>query len=121
MNSILPEIDEELLIYLEPDRAPNNLYYFAELISAYALLNVLPKLDPHVAYKELVDELFDVSVWFAKLAEGLMVSIIDLYYEDPQGGAFEEIEIDNPPHITEVLIPWFSETLDIDNDNSEPA
>ncbi len=118
MNRELPEIDDDLFIYLEPDRAPNNLYYFAELISANALLSVIEKLDPHDTYKELVDELFDVSVWFAILAEGLMVSIIDLYYEDSREGVFEEIEIEDLQHISNMYIPWFSETLDLTHNNS---
>lgn len=119
LSNVLSEIDEELFIYLEPNHAPNNLFCFAELLSANALLSVLPNLDPHDAYKALVDELFDVSIWFAQLSEGLMVLIIGLYYEDKGSGKPEEIELKNLMELTDIYIPWFAETSNVIPSNSD--
>ncbi|MDD5467982.1 MAG: hypothetical protein PHS96_09250 [Anaerolineales bacterium] len=114
----LPTMTDELHAYLQRDAAPNNLFAFPEALLAQALLTLLKSLGDYQSLDKLVDELFDVGVWFAQVTDALMFAIhdnsgLELRLKDPVVVQFEEL-----PALKSVAISWFSDTSDAVNSQS---
>lgn len=112
LAAMLPEVSDELHVYLERDAAPNNLFAFSETLMSQALLTLLKSLDEHKSLDNLVGELFDVGVWFIRVADAIMFAIgdesgLELRLQNPV-----EVEFEKLPAFQSVALSWFSDTSD---------
>lgn len=110
LDSVLPTVPEELEIYLSDGGGANTLYYFAEVLANRAILNTINEEDGFSAYKKLVEELPLVAKWFLDFAESLLVAFISRHEEGIWDGFAEEVKFSTLPSITDVKLPWFTET-----------
>lgn len=111
----------ELHAYLQRDAAPNNLFAFSETLLTQALLASLKSIGDYDSLEKLVDELFDVGVWFIQVADALMFAIgddcgIELRLKNPVEVQFEEL-----PEFNSVAIPWFSNTSELGKAQSDSS
>lgn len=110
LTATLTTTTDELHAYLQRDAAPNNLFAFSEILLTQALLELLKSIDDFDSIDKLVVELFDVGVWFMRVADALMFAIgdgsgIELRLKDPVEVNFEEL-----PTFDSMAISWFSDT-----------
>ena len=111
VDSVLPDTDSPLYLYMDRTSTPNNLFYFAEILMVEALLAIL---SGHGIknLEGLVDEIFSVSVWFSQASDGLMDQFLESQPDGSLGAELEEVRLDNLPKLREIYIPWFSDTSD---------
>ncbi len=110
LDAVLPTVPEELEIYVSDGGGANTLYYFAEVLANRAILRTIDDKDGYSAYKKLVKDLPMVAGWFINFAESLLVEFISKYEENIWDGFAEEVQFDTLPSITDIKIPWFTET-----------
>lgn len=103
-------VDEELVVYLDKESAPNNLFYFSETMVIQAIITLLNKTESEHPLEELTEELFNVAAWFVTLADGLMDAIMQKNVKELRSGAPRYLTISNLPDFQKVSIPWFTET-----------
>lgn len=108
--AVLPDIDEQLHLYLERDVAPNNLFFFSEALLSQALLTLLEQDDKKMSLEDLAGELFKVAAWFAQLTDALMHAIIDTHGEELRSGEPQEIHFEGLQEFRSVALPWFTDT-----------
>lgn len=113
LDSVLPTVPDELEIYLSDGGGANTLYYFAEVLANRAILNSINEEDIISAYKKLVEELPMVTKWFLDFVDALLVVFISKYGEDIWEDFAEEIKFTTLPSITEIKLPWFTETSEL--------
>jgi len=113
VDRVLPEVDELLDLYLEREAAPNNLFFFSEALVGKALLVMLEEEGKQTSMEDLVDELFEVSAWFALASDGLMVAIIDRHGEELRARDPEEVQFDDLLDFRSIQLPWFTETAGV--------
>jgi hypothetical protein len=118
---MLPNVTDELHVFLQRDAAPNNLFAFSETLLGRALLTLLKSIGNYDSLDKLVGELFDVGVWFVQITDALMFAIgddsgLELRLKDPVEVQFEEL-----PALQSVAISWFSDTSDAVNAQSGSA
>lgn len=110
VGAALAATSGDLFVYLARNDAPNNLFYFSEVVVAQAMTSLLgleAETDPA---DKIVAELFTVAALLAQLSDGIMQAIIarsgkELRVADPQ-----EISLDNLQAFEEVALPWFTDT-----------
>lgn len=110
IKDTLPNVGDDLLIYLEQGDAPNNLFYCSEVILAHALLNLLYGDPNYNHFDSLVEELFEIALYFVQISDGLMEAIIakngiEMKVKNPEIVKFEKLV-----PFEKINIPWFSDT-----------
>lgn len=113
LDSVLPTVPEELKVYVSDGGSANTLYYFAEVLANRAILRTIDDKDDYAAYKRLVEELPMVAGWFIDCAESLIVEFMSRHEENIWDGLAEEVHFEKLPSITDIQIPWFTETSDL--------
>ena len=113
LDSVLPNIPEELEIYVSSMGSANTLYYFAEALANRSILKNMNEHDDFTAYKKLHIELPKVANWFIVLAELLIVEFISRYEDGIWDGFADEVHFDKLPSIKDIKIPWFTDISEI--------
>jgi hypothetical protein len=113
LDSVLPTISEELELYVSDGGGANTLYYFAEVLAIRAILNSIDDKDGYSAYKKLTEELPMIAGWFIDFAEALLVEFLSKQEENLWDGFAEEVKFDKLPSISEIKIPWFTDTTEL--------
>jgi len=103
----LPNDLEEWDIYLAESNG-NTLYYVADLVANYALLNSIVPGDLKAAMESLIQELIQVGGWFIAFLGGCMIVLGERYLLDEEGNpVVTEIGLPNTPSLDEIEIPYF--------------
>ena len=110
MSQILPNVKQDLLAYLHGETTPNSLFHYSETILSEALLHLLAENGISTNFQNLVSEFLEVSLWFAQATDGIMGAIIDNNKNDLRKSDPEEIELSDLSKLTDIYIPWFTET-----------
>jgi hypothetical protein len=109
LRAALPNINEDLLLYIEESGKGNNLNYFAEVIANRALLQSIEKEDEFEAFKQLAKETINISELLLKASEGIMEAFLRRYKKDIWEGNAEEVYFDKLPSFGDICIPWFTD------------
>jgi hypothetical protein len=109
---VLPDIDEPLILYMDRESMPNNLFYFAETLLAQALLQFLEENVAKTSFDDLVKDFFDVSFWFNKVSDDLMDAIIRKSGEEFRVAGPEEVHFKALHDFSDIILPWFTDTSD---------
>jgi hypothetical protein len=109
VDAILPEVDEQLDLYVERGGSANNLYYFAEALAGRALLKALDETDHLGAYKRLYTELPQLAAKLLLVADGLIDVFLQRHASGLWEGHAEEITLEELPGILCIQIPWFTD------------
>ncbi len=115
ISGILPSVNDKLLIYLERESVPNNLFFCSEVLIAHALLDLLGRDAGPLTMEDIVGELFDVALWFAHVSDGLMDAIIKKNGKEPRAGPSEEMHFAELEPFQSIRIPWFTDTTEVVN------
>lgn len=115
LNAVLPEIPDDLEMYVSDVAAANTLHYFAEVIANHAVLKNINPEDELSAYQKLVKEILTVSRWFIDFANYLMVEFISKYGQDIWDGEAERIEFSGLQNINDIKLPWFTDASSLHN------
>lgn len=107
LNKILPNIPEDFEFYMEKEGSANNLYYFAELPSNWAILRNTGMADEFTTYKRLVEELPRLANWFSIFSDSFIYEFVNRYEKGFWGDLAEEVQFDKLPNMQDVHIPWF--------------
>ncbi len=110
IKGTLPTVDDDLLIYLERESAPNNLFYCSEVILAHALLKLLYGDTNFAHFDRLVEELFDIALHFVQVSDGLMEAIIVQNDIEMRANNPEVVKFVGLEPFEKISIPWFSDT-----------
>jgi len=113
IKGTLPNVDDKLLIYLERESVPNNLFYSSEILIAHALLQLLKHDGHEPTFDSIVEELFDVALWFAHVSDGLMEAIIKKNGKELRTTQPEEVHFDEIQPFQNIIIPWFTDATDV--------
>lgn len=113
IKGILPNVDDKLLVYLERESVPNNLFYASEILIAHALLELLKRDGRELTFDKIVEELFNVALWFAHVSDGLMDAIIrkngkELRIAQPERVNFSELQ-----SFQNIILPWFTDVTNV--------
>jgi hypothetical protein len=109
----LSQINDPLIVYLNNKDAPNNLFYFSEIVFTQAILQKAQKVDAQISSERIIELLFDVSRELVLLCDSIIAKIIELNNVELRSDAPEELEIENLKDFSEIEIPWFCETTSI--------
>jgi hypothetical protein len=110
LDEALHEINEPLIAYLDNSSAPNNLFYYSEMLVTQSIVTLL-KLDKTKSPLDpLIGELFGISACFVTAADGLMEAIIQKHGKELRSKEPELITIKDLPDFNILAIPWFSDT-----------
>jgi hypothetical protein len=110
LGAELPEITGPLLVYMDRASAPNNLFYMAELLLGQALIHAVGQIQGPNSLEDLVGQLFDVSLWFSQVADGIMDAIMETHGQELRAADPEEVRLSELMDFRNVTIPWFTET-----------
>lgn len=110
MNAVIPDISEELTLYIEDGGSANNLYYFAEVIANTAMLKSIKAVDLQDAFERFSGEVRQVAGWFTVACDSLMLEFLKRHSDGIWNGNAKEVDIDDLRPFEEVRIPWFSDT-----------
>lgn len=110
VRAILPDVDENFILYLERGPEPNNLFYFSESLMTQALLTLLKNNDDQYSIDILAKELLNVSLWFLQVSDGLMAAITNKNGKELLVAEPEEVHFENIKAIQDITLPWFTDT-----------
>lgn len=113
LDTVLPTVPEELELYVSDEGSANTLYYFAEVLAIRAILRTIDDRDSYSAYKKIVEELPMIAGWFIDFAEALLLEFLSKQEKNIWDGFAEEVQFDTLPSITEIKIPWFTDTASL--------
>lgn len=100
----LPETEGyEYELYLS-DVHSNCFYYFSSLLSSAAVLKKFNTTDPMLALDSFFAETMDCSRWFLHFLGDCLLIVAKRHFSDI---GFDEIQIDDPPSIDKICIPFF--------------
>jgi hypothetical protein len=106
----LPSDAEQWDIYLAESNG-NSLYYAADLVANYALLNSIAPGDLKKGMESLIDELIRVGGWFISFLGGCLVVLGERYFLNDEGDLLvEEITLAQVPSLDDIDIPYFVTT-----------
>ncbi len=98
---------DEWEIYLAEQQV-NGLYYVSEIITSYALLEMIEPGDHRKAMDRLVHESSQVVGWLLAFIGGYMIVITEKYFLDENGKLLlEPIDIGGVPSADSIEIPYF--------------
>lgn len=105
----LPEDSNEWQIVLSEANG-NNLYYVADLVASYSMLNRIDSTDHWNAIDRLLRELIDLAQLVMTFRDACWIVVGDKYLrEQGYGIPVQEVEIEDCPRIDEVEVPFFIE------------
>jgi len=93
---------EPLELYIAPEEG-NCLYDMGHVLFNLSLLDVVGGSDLKDAIEKLWKDVLKVAKWFVGLGQGIIVVFVDKHL----GYESEQVEIPDPPHFSEVRIPYF--------------
>ncbi len=102
-----PDISDDLVLYSEKGSRGNNLFYFAEVASIHALLNLIEPNNSILALKILIDETTDISSKFLRISEEIIIAILEKNLTNFWDGYSQEVEFQHVPEIQNISLPWF--------------
>lgn len=106
--SLTPDTDEWQVFFSEA--SGNNLYYLADLVANFSMLNSIDPRDHKEAMDRLLRELVDISKWFIIFGDACWIIVIEKYLRDINSGIpIQEVNLEGCPKINEVEIPFFIE------------
>ncbi len=106
----LPPVEEGWLIVLSESNA-NSLYYAAELVANYALLESIRPGNHQAAIEAMIDEIIHVARWLVEFAGGCWIIGMETYLcPQDQKMPITEYSIEDAPSIAAVNLPFFVET-----------
>jgi len=109
IDASFPKIPESLHLYLEKGGTSNNLYYFAELAAAHAMLEHAKTADDPIGYTRLYEEVNRVAGWVAVAADSLMAHFISRHGQGIWEKTAEEVVFDTLPNLLSIKLPWFTD------------
>jgi hypothetical protein len=113
VDDIIGKIDADIDLYMEKDWLPNNLFYFAELLEAAALVEAIDYdvqvEDIDEVLSNLTGELFDVGQWFLVVSDGLMNLIVAKFGEEMRIREPQKIRFGRLRKFKKVSLPWFTQ------------
>jgi hypothetical protein len=113
LAALLPDIDDDLILYLDGESAPNNLFYVSEIAVGHTLLAALGRERSGQSFKPLVDELLGAAEWFMEVAFCLIHLITKKNQSQFQGEPPTEAHFDRLDPIEEIRLPWFTDASGI--------
>ena len=106
--SLPPDQDEWQIVLSEG--VGNSLYYVADLVANYAMLNCIDPKDHWKAIDRLLKELINISRWFITFGDACWIILGDKYLRElGEGIPVQELNLEDCPAINEVEIPFFIE------------
>jgi hypothetical protein len=106
--SLPPDTDDWQIVLSESSE--NNLYYLADLVANYAMLNSIDQKDYWKAMDRLLKELTEISRWFIIFGDACWIIVIEKYLRDTRVGIpVQEVNLEDCSTINEVEIPFFIE------------
>lgn len=106
--SLPPDTDEWQVVLSEA--SGNNLYYLADLVANYAMLNSINQKDHRNAMDRLLEELTKISRWFIIFGDACWIIVTKKYLRDSGAGIpVQEVNLEDCPTINEVEVPFFIE------------
>lgn len=105
----LPPDTEDWQVILS-EASGNSLYYLADLVANYAMLNNIDQKDHWKAMDRLLKELIEISRWFIIFGDACWIIVTEKYLRDPSAGIpVQEVNLEDCPTINEVEVPFFIE------------
>ena len=108
LRQVFPSVSETLVVYMQRDGAPNNLFYFAEVVTAEALFRTIGIPNNEDALTTLSSELIDVASNFATLFDDLIGAFLETLGQDAWQAQAQPVVFDELPLFDDIHIPWFT-------------
>jgi hypothetical protein len=85
----------------------NSLYFFSEVIIGHGLLEHINQRSHQAAMDTLIDDIASIGHLFITFLTGCLVVISERYFQDGGGLPIKSVEIEDPPGLDDVPIPFF--------------
>ena len=86
----------------------NSLYFFSEVVVGHGLLEHINSDSHQAAMETLIDDITSIGGLFITFLTGCLIVISERYLLDDEGSLpIERIDIEDPPRLDDVLIPFF--------------
>ncbi|MCX5908449.1 MAG: hypothetical protein NTY64_15010 [Deltaproteobacteria bacterium] len=106
--SLPPDTDEWQIVLSEA--RGNSLYYLADLVANYAMLNSIDPHDHKKGMDRLIKEIINISKHFITFIDACWIIVGDRYLRKlGEGIPVQELNLEDCPTIDEVEIPFFIE------------
>lgn len=102
--------EDKLSLFLSDENLSNTIYYFAEILSSWAVLSKVSNSHNKNPLGIIIEELMAVATDFSILNMNFMEMIIDKYKPDIWKNVEKEIKINGLRHFKDVRIPAFVDT-----------
>jgi hypothetical protein len=110
VDKMLPNLSEDLELYIQKDGSANNLYYFAEVLADRALLHSINPQDQQAAMQDLMEDVRKAAHWFTVACDSLLNAFVRRHVDTIWEGNAIEIIFDDLRPFSTVQIPWFTDT-----------
>jgi hypothetical protein len=110
IDSVLPDVPDDLELYLSQTENANTLYYFSEVLANRALLISMGEQDLAAAMSRLIADVLSVAKSVLKFSEHFMARFVEKHSPGVWDGFAEPVPMEGLLPIQSIRLPWFTDS-----------